>query len=274
MGRKVSYGLAVSQEPLGDGTPVLLQGGLDPAMRQAAAIGFDSVELHIREPQGLDVAALARSAERNNLRIAAIGTGLEYSLNGLSLTAPEKAVRAAMAARLREHIDLAQRFGAVVFLGLCRGKAPGDAERSAYLDRLAEELVPIAAYAAERHVVLGFEPIAFYLTNLINTTTEALEFLQRPGLETLALLLDTHHMFIEDRDMLESFRLCAGRIAHVHISDSNRRYPGGGNVDWARVGAVLQHIGYDKALSLEVLPYPSGEQAAQRGLEWMRSIWG
>ncbi|WHH58800.1 sugar phosphate isomerase/epimerase family protein [Petroclostridium sp. X23] len=274
MSRKVSYGLAISEEVLGEGAPVLLQGGVEKAMIRASELGFDSAELHIREPGQFDVQKLLDISNQKNIRIAAVGTGLEYGLNGLNITSPDKSLREKMSARLKEHIDFAANFNAVVFLGLLRGKAPSYAARKEYLDRLAQEFIPIAAYAAERGVILGLEPIVFYLTNLLNTTEETLEFLERPGLETIQLLLDTHHMFIEDKDMFESFRMCKGKIAHLHISDSNRQYPGGGNVDYTKVGDVLKEIGYDRAVSLEVVPYPSGEQAAVYGIEWMRSIWG
>jgi sugar phosphate isomerase/epimerase len=81
-------------------------------------------------------------------------------------------------------------------------------------------------------------------------------------------------MFIEDSDMIDSFRRTAGKIAHVHISDSNRRYPTGGNVDYGAVGAVLKEIGYTGAVSLEILPLPDGLQAARNGIAWMKSVWG
>ena len=217
MNRKVSFGLAISEEQLGDNSPVLLQGGLEKAMVCGAGMGFDSVELHIRDPHKFDTAKLLEISHNNNIKIAAVGTGLEYGLNGFNLTSPNKDLREKMSIRLKEHIDFAKRFNAVVFLGLCRGKAPNYASRREYLDRLAEELIPIASYAGEQGVILGFEPIVFYLTNLLNTTEETLEFLTKPGLETIELLLDTHHMFIEDKNMYESFRLCAGKIAHIHI---------------------------------------------------------
>lgn len=274
MGGIVGFGLAISEEVLGDGAPVLLQGGLTAAMKQAAELGFDNVEIHIRNPREFDGDALLETARRHKLTISAVGTGLEYSLNGLNLTSPDRDCRRRMAQRYREHIDLAARLGAVVFVGLCRGKAPDFISRENYLDRFYDELVPIADYARERGVVLALEPIVFYLTNLLNTTEETLLFLERPGLEDVELLLDTHHMFIEDRSMVRSFRACRERIAHIHISDSNRRYPGGGNIDYDRVGKTLKEIEYDRSVSLEVLPYPSGEEAARRGVAWMRSIWG
>lgn len=274
MKRKISYGIAVSEEELGDGSSVPLQGGIEKGIGRASEMGFDCVELHIRNPKDLDARRILELSDRHKVRVAAIGTGLEFGMNGLNLSAEDPGLRSRMAARLREHIDFAACFGAVVFLGLVRGKCARFQERGGCLDRLAAELVPIAAYAAERKVVLAFEPIAFYYTTLLNTTQETLEFLARPGLESIQLLLDTHHMHIEDKDLDESWRQCAGRIAHVHISDSNRQYPGSGNVDYARVAKSLDAIGYEGAVSLEILPYPSGEEAALKGLAWMRGVWG
>jgi sugar phosphate isomerase/epimerase len=74
--------------------------------------------------------------------------------------------------------------------------------------------------------------------------------------------------------MEASFQSCAGKITHVHLSDSNRRYPGAGNVDFSRVARALDAVGYSGAVSLESLPAPSGEEAARRGIAGMREIWG
>jgi sugar phosphate isomerase/epimerase len=208
------------------------------------------------------------------VRIAAIGTGLEYSLNGLSLTSDDPAIREKAARRMREHIDLAAHFGAVVFLGLIRGKCGRRALVAEYLDRLEKGLAPLAEYAAERQAPTGLEPVAYYFSDLLNTTAETLKFLERPGLQTLGVLLDTHHIHLEDKDMDASFQSCAGRITHVHLSDSNRRYPGAGNVDFSRVARALDAVGYSGAVSLEILPAPSGEEAARRGIACMRETWG
>ena len=74
--------------------------------------------------------------------------------------------------------------------------------------------------------------------------------------------------------MEASLRKCAGRITHFHLSDSNRRYPGAGNIDFGLVARTLDDIGYAGAVSLEILPIPSGDEAARRGMAWMRAAWG
>ncbi len=271
-GGRIKYGVAISEEILGDSSPVLFQGGLEAAMERAASMGFDNVEMHIRNPGSLNPAKLLEISVKTGIGVSAIGTGLEYSKNGLCFTASDEEVRKKTVLRFMEHIDFAANFGAVVFLGMCRGSSPDFASRQSYIDVLAGELVPVVEYAAARNVELVFEPIVFYLTNLLNTTQEVLEFLESPGLGSVRLLLDTHHMFIEDSDMFDSFRKCKGRISHIHISDSNRRYPGSGNIDYRTVGETLREIGYDRTASLEVLPYPDGITAASEGLAYMKRM--
>lgn len=274
MARKVSFGIAIAHEMLGEGAPVPFQGGIPEGMARAAAMGFDCVELHIRNPRELDPKLLERSAAETGVRIAAIGTGMDFTKNGLSLTSDDPAIRAQAAQRMREHVDLAAPFGAVVFLGLTRGRCGIHQRLPEYLDRLAEQYAALAEYAEKNKVPTGLEPVAYYFSDILNTTDETLEFLKRPGLESIGLLLDTHHIFLEDRSMEASLRKCAGRITHFHLSDSNRRYPGAGNIDFGLVARTLDDIGYAGAVSLEILPIPSGDEAARRGMAWMRAAWG
>jgi sugar phosphate isomerase/epimerase len=236
-------------------------------------MGFDAVEIHIRNPASLDVNSIADAAQQSGITIAAIGTGLENTLNGLSLTSPDPGSRQQASERYHEHIDLASRFGATVFVGLCRGSAPTDTFVREYLDRLTAELIPLAAYAGQRNVTLSLEPIVRSMTNLLNTTSETLAYLNQPGLESVRLLMDTYHMYYEDENIPDAFRKSSGRIEHIHISDSDRKYPGSGKVDFRAVGECLVEIGYDKAVSLEIPPDPDGPTAAMRGIEWMRRIW-
>jgi sugar phosphate isomerase/epimerase len=273
MSSSVQLCVAVSDEILGESAPVPFQGGLTDAFTRAAAFGFDAVEIHIRNPDSIDTVELAAGAERVGISIAAIGTGLEHTLNGYNLSSPDDALRKKSAQRFRRHIDLGARFGATVFVGLCRGAAPDSISIDEYLDRFGVELAPLASYADQMGATLSLEPIAGYMTNLLTTTRDTLAFLERPGLESVLLLMDTHHMFFEDGDLEQTFMLCKNRIGHLHISDSDRKYPGSGEIDYGIVGNSLKEIGYDRTVSLEILPSPDGDTAARLGLEWMQGVW-
>ena len=272
--KNVTFSVAVTTELLGDSAVVPLQGDLETSMKTASELGFDAVEYHLRNPESIDRRALKALTEKWNIGISAIATGLEYSLNGNFFTSPDPAVRKRTLEKFRGYVDLAAEFGAPVFLGLCRGKAPSFAEREKYLDLFVQEILPLVSYARDKNVVLALEPIAFYYTNLLNKTVETLDFIALKKLDGMQLLLDTHHMFIEDPSVEEAFRLSAGMTAHVHISDSDRRYPGSGLIDYGAVGRVLKETCYKGAVSVEILPYPSGIQAARYSIQWMRSVWG
>ena len=276
--RQVRFGVTVSEEPLGERAPVLFQGGIERALARVAAVGYDAVELHIRNPGSLNAAAIAAAAGDAGLIVDAIGTGLEYTMNGYSLTSDDPHLVRAMSDRLREHIDLAAALARgdaapVVFVGLCRGTAPAYALREEYLDRFYRALVPIVEHAVSARVKLVLEPVAFYFCNLLNTTSETLEFLTRPGLEPVDLLLDTHHMHIEDPDVGDAFRASAGRVSYIHVSDSNRQSLGSGSIDFAAVAAAVAGIGYHGTVSVEVLPYPDGPTAATRSLAELRRVF-
>lgn len=267
-----TFGVAISEEVLGEKAPVLFQGGILQGMAQAAELGFGSVELHVRDPHTLDAAAISARAEALGLKVAAIGTGLENSRNGHCMTAPDAAERRAALDAMLRHIEFAAHFDAVVFIGLIRGEAGRYALKPEKLELFAAELRPLAQAARDAGVRTGLEPVAYYFSDLLNTTAETVAFLEEHDL-SLGLLLDTHHMYLEDPDLADAFRLAGDRITHVHASDSNRRAPGAGNVDYEVVARSLQQLNYTGALSLEVLPLPDGTSAAKAGLLELQRTW-
>lgn len=274
MGKRIKYATAVSEEILGDFAPVPFQGSLADGIKKASAFGCDNVEIQIRNPAAIDQALLMDSLKEHMMSVSAIGTGLEYTLGGLSFTSPDEEVREVLRNRFYDHIGLAAKLDAVVFIGMCRGKAPSYKDMDDYLDILEKQLIPVVDHAKDKGVILAFEPIAFYLTNMLNKTDETLEFLGRKSMQSVWLLLDTHHMYIEDENVKGAFEACRGRIAHVHLSDSNRRYPGCGNIDYIPVIEFLKQSLYDRTVSIEALPWPSAEEAVILGLEYIKRISG
>ena len=271
---KPIYSVSLSEETYGDHVPVTLQGGLRSNIAKAAMMGFGGVEIHTHTPQRFDWDEIQGITAKHGMVVTALGTGLEYAVNGLSFTSEDDSVRKRTRQRFFEFISAAARMNAVVFLGLCRGKAPRYSDRERFIERLSRELSPLADMADRLDVTLALEPIVFYLTNILNNTAETIEFLESRKLSSIGLLLDTHHMFIEDRNYIQSFRDACDRIVYIHVSDSSRRHVGSGNVDFTAVGDVLKEIDYDHPISAETLPVPSGEESARTTLAWMKSVWG
>jgi sugar phosphate isomerase/epimerase len=250
---------------------VAFQGNALDHLRHVARLGYDGVEFAVRDPALLDVAALEAALAQTHLAVVAIGTGQAWTDEQLSFTASDPAVRAAAQRRFESQLGLAARLQARVIVGLIRGRTSPGTSRAQALDRLAGTLREGAAAAAALGVELLVEPLNRYETDLVNTVAEGLALLDQVGAGNVGLLADTFHMNIEEPSLEDSLRLAGARLRHFHVADSNRHYPGGGHLDFPRLLGALRGAGYDGWVSVEVLPEPSAEAAAERALDTLRA---
>jgi sugar phosphate isomerase/epimerase len=237
-----------------------------------AMLGYDGAELAVREPASLDTARVKALLSARHLDVPALGTGQAYVEEHLSFTDPDASVRERAIARIESHVALAHEFNALVILGLIRGKMqPGVSSARAHRCML-DALKQVARTAGAQRVRLVIEPINRYETDLINTVGEALALIDDIGADNVGILFDTFHANIEEPHIEESLRLCGSRLLHVHIADSNRRYPGAGHTDFARIIATLREMNYAGWVSAEILPQPDFERAAQQTVRGIRPL--
>lgn len=236
-----------------------------------AELGFEGVDLAVRDPDTVEASSLSRILSDAGLRPVAIGTGQAFVDDGLSLSDPRAEVRQAAAARLRGHIELAATLGCpYVIIGLVRGRTAAADSRAGALARLQEELLGLAEHAGHRSVRLLLEPINRYETDLVNTLDEAAKLAERiPG---VFLLADTFHMNIEERCPQAAVARHGGRIAHVHLADSNRLAPGLGHFPFGPWLGVLDAVGYRGWLSVEALPVPDPVSAARQSVDYLVAL--
>ena len=253
---------------------VVFKGNFNENAATIAGLGYDGLELAIRDPAQIDLAAITRTLTRHDLVVPALGTGQAYSEERLSFTDGDGEVRAAAVARIKAHIRLAAELKAVVILGLIRGRTPPHIERTQAMAWLVTAMGDCAEAADREDVQLVIEPINRYETDLINSIEEGLGLLARVGAgsRTLGLLPDTFHMNIEEPSITASLRRAAPYIFHFHVADSNRWYPGAGHLDFRNILALLRdEAGYDGWVSAETLPYPDIGTAAAQGLRHLQA---
>lgn len=237
-----------------------------------AGIGFDGVELAIRDPAYVDADGLALAVERSGIAVAAIGTGQAYVEEGLCLTAPDERVRVRAVARLLAQVSAARRLGALLIVGLIHGPIPPETGRPVAEERLLEGLGTVARAARTAAVRIVVEPINRYESNWLNTVEEVLDLLDRLGEDNVGVLPDTFHMNIEETNVQAALRLGGARVWHVHLADSNRRAPGWGHLDFAPAVRTLGEMGYDGFLSAEILPMPGVLDAAWQTIATLRRL--
>lgn len=249
---------------------VAIRGGWEAGVAHLAALGFDGVELAIRDPALLDAGRVEAVVRGAGLTVPALGTGQAYLRDGLSLSSADAGGRCAAAARLIAHVRLAERLGSLVIIGLIRGRLDGGKE--ATTARFLEGLGPVLDAASSAGVRLVIEPINRYETNFLNTIDQTLAAIEASGAPHLGLLADTFHMNIEEATLEGALAAAGPRLWHVHVADSNRRAPGQGHLDFRRVLATLEEVGYGGHVSAEILPHPDPNEAASQTARYLRTV--
>ena len=187
--------------------------------------------------------------------------------DGLELTSENPSVIAEAGQRIRDQIDLGKLLGAKVIIGTIRGLLPTEsAEQENVRNQVVNRLQDCCDYAASQGVILALEAINRYETNFLNTAQEVIAFLDRVDSHSIGVHLDTFHMNIEERSLVDAIHAAGDRLVHVHLADSNRRAPGWGHIDFSSVIGALRDVGYFHALGIECLPLPSFEKAAAQAL--------
>jgi 5-keto-L-gluconate epimerase len=248
------------------------KGDLETNLARIASLGYEGVELAIRDPGLVDLDILEAQVRKYNLRVPAIGTGQAWGEEGLSFTDADPAIRRAAVERIKSHVPLASIFGAVIIIGLIRGIVKPGVESGQAMEWLIEALRECSAAAKAHGIRLALEPINRYETTLINNTLQGLDLIESVGADNFGLLLDTFHMNIEEPVIEDSLRQCGERIFHFHVADSNRGYPGAGHLDFRSILNTLFSTGYSGWVSGEFIPKPDAGTAAQKSIAYLKRI--
>lgn len=219
-------------------------------------LGFEAVELAVRDPFFLNIWEIEEAINLSNLRLSALGTGQAYVDEGISLLARDLNVFHQAIERLKDHIALASLFpGCRVIVGCIRGKLSewGQA-RSKGIAQFHRAMRELAELSYNRNVDMLIEPINRYETELINSLEECLEHIKQIGAPNIKILADTFHMNIEETNFVNSLMLCGSYLGHVHLAESNRSIPGTGHFDFSSLLDVLAKTGYKGDLAFEIVP--------------------
>jgi sugar phosphate isomerase/epimerase len=250
--------------------PLLFAGDVGEAVRVAAMLGYEGIEISMRSAGEVDAGWLAERLAAAQLRLSALGTGRVFLEDGLSFSSPDAEVRRAAVARVRAIGEFAAPFGALVIVGLVRGARPAGGDGAREQGCIVDCLRECADSAGEAGVSIVVEAINRYETAFQNTAAGTRELLDVVGRPNLGLLLDCFHMNIEEPSLAAAIVAAGDRLGYVHVVDSNRWAPGLGHLDYGPVVDALVRIGYQGWLSAEILPKPDDLAAARQARVFVR----
>ena len=259
------------------GTMPLCWGGDPPEhiLSRVAEIGYEGIELQVRDPSEFDTAAFARMVREAGLVITAVSSGPVTAADGLFLTAAERSVRERAIERFTSVLRLAAEYRVHATIGGVRGFAKWAPDRATGLAwfRSAIERLLVSAGPLDAHIVL--EPQNRYQTDFLNTIGETLAFIDELGTPPqLAIEGDLYHMALEEKSLIAALVTGrrSGRMNYIQIGDSNRLAPGWGSLNWVDILETLKAIGYDGWLAMEFTQKPDSETCARQAHDFLRPL--
>jgi len=252
-----------------DVQPLGLSGDFQFNLTEVSRLGYDGVELHIKDPDKLDVESIRKLTEKFNLAIAAIGTGLTYTVYGLSLSSPKRAIREKALERVQEYLKIGKDLDSPIIVGSIKGKTKN---YQSGVRNLKDSLTRCAGHAEDIGTRILIEPINRYESNLLPTVDEVIRLKKEIGSSFIGVMADTYHMNIEEKSIYNSIIRADGYLEHVHFADNNRLAPGQGHLDFKQITNALKEINYNSFITAEILPLPNQYDAAELTIEYLKSI--
>jgi len=125
--------------------------------------------------------------------------------------------------------------------------------------------------AAEYGIQIAIEPLNRGETNIINTYREAVALARDVGRDEIRVLADIYHFMVEN-EPLEDIAAEPDWLAHVHLADTGRKYPGSGMYPLERLFAILHDIEYAGRVSVECGWGDDFSDESARALHFLRSL--
>jgi len=256
------------------GGPFVFWDDLPAACRSAAELGYDAVELFAPGPDAVSQAELSSLLKAHSLGLAAVGTGAGWLKHKLSLTSPDVETRTRAKEFIRSMMFFGAQHGAPAIIGSMQGRFGDGVSKEQALDWLKAALNDLGEYARRLNVLLIYEPLNRYETNLVTTQAAGVSLMESLQTDNVRLLADLFHMNIEEIDIASGLKDGGRWIGHVHFVDSNRRPAGCGHMNYTPIIAALRAINYQGYLSAEALPWPDSLAAAKQTIAEYRRLVG
>jgi len=267
-------GLVICGPDVAYGPLALLSGSFEEKIAKAARLGYAGIELMVRDPACLDWPAVKNTLDGAGLEVSQVVTGELFGADGLCLVTANLELFQRTLVRTRAVIDLAASLGAMVNIGRLRGRLEWLGASSNPLNIAVERIRTVAEYAATRGVRITLEPINRYETDFLFSAKDGMQFVRAVDCDNVGLMLDLFHMNIEDESIEAGLRETGNRLWHVHIADSDRKYPGSGHIQFQGIFDTLKQMHYAGYISAELLPLPDPDTAAEKTIFFLKKWLG
>lgn len=269
--KSVKTAVTLCLVPEASAGPFVYHGNAAEGFSKAAQHGYDAVELFVSCPSDKLLWQLQQLVDQYGIKIAAVNSGAGAIKHGFSVTCPDKGKRRDALKFIAEMADFSGRLKAPMILSSIQGRWVKGVSSQLGLSRLKDALKIAGDVAANHEQPVLYGPLNRVESNLINSVSEAADWIRSNGLDHVKILADMFHLHMERVDMAQEIISAKELIGHVHYTDSNRCALGMGRIDPTPAMKALEEIGYRGYLSAAVFPMPDADQAALTSIQSMKS---
>ncbi|MFF8742184.1 sugar phosphate isomerase/epimerase family protein [Streptomyces californicus] len=208
----------------------------------------------------------AYGVERTARLLSDAGIGVTSLCRGGFFTALDPAERARALDDNRAAIDEAAALSTDTLVLVSGGLPLGSRDLHGARERVADALAELAPYGAERGVRLAIEPLHPMFASdrcVVSTLGQALDLAERFPAEQVGVVVDTYHLWWDDRAPADIARAGAGgRIHAFQLADWITPLPAGvllgrgqlgdGSVDFRAFRSAVESAGYDGPIEVEI----------------------
>ncbi len=263
---KLAVAIASSEAP---SSAFVVWRGFEESIKKAAKLGYDGVELALKDASEIDFEKISKCLKENNMEVSCISTGQVFAVSNLYFTNPDKSKRDEAIKVFSDFATLAEKFGCLLNVGRTRGFIAENQTKEEAENLFIDTARKICDDAAQKNVEIIIEPVNRYEINFVNTVAEGAELLAKVERANLGLMPDVFHMNIEDAQIGETFAEYANLVRYVHFASSHRLAPGQGHLDWDDIFNGLKKAKFNGWASIEIFPKPDSDTAAKQAVEFI-----
>ncbi len=238
-------------------------GNFVPYIEKVKRLGFDILEVacgnfHLENNSFFD--ELRRVSEANGITLTGgYGPRPEHNFASKDTAAVEKAF-----AFYADMFQKMEKAGIGSIGGALYSYWPvnfsGELDKSGDFERSVKSMKRLADMAANHGITLNMEALNRFEGYLLNTASEAVDYVKAVDKPNVKVMLDTFHMNIEEDSFTGAIELAGNLLGHFHVGEANRKPPfEKGRMPWSEIGKALKKISYTGNVVMEPFVLPGGQ---------------
>tara|TARA_B100000700_G_scaffold325178_1_gene433240 strand:+ start:254 stop:1102 length:849 start_codon:yes stop_codon:yes gene_type:complete len=244
---------------------------IDFAIGKSSELGFDIIEIPLLNPYSFDAEYTKKVLELNDIK-AVTSLGLSEETD---ISSNNQQIRNNGKKLLSKALEMTLKIGATYMGGVLYSalKKYDNPPTKDALNHSIEIIRDLCNQATNVGIKIGLEPVNRYESNLINTASQALNFIRLTECNNLFVHLDSYHMNIEESSFSKSIAQCGKKLGYFHFGENHRGYLGSGHINFKEIFSTMNDINYDGPITFESFSSTVVEPKLSNTLAVWRNLW-